>query len=124
MVRLLNTALVAAAVLGTASYAQKIVADCGSGLGNCPSNKPCCSRTLLSLIFPRRATVGILLGFALRKIVFSFLLKLTFFRLLQNMVFAVLGLTALVVAIPNTPTLSNLAFLLLFARALTALSPI
>ncbi|CUS09912.1 unnamed protein product [Tuber aestivum] len=44
MVRLLDTALVAAAVLGTASFAQKIVPDCGVGLGNCPSNKPCCSQ--------------------------------------------------------------------------------
>lgn len=43
MVQLFNTLLVTAAVLGTAVYAQ-IKAECGIGLGNCPSDKPCCSR--------------------------------------------------------------------------------
>jgi hypothetical protein len=44
MVQLFNTLVLTAAVLGTAAYAQ-ITAECGVGLGSCPSDKPCCSRT-------------------------------------------------------------------------------
>lgn len=43
MVQLFNTLMVGTALLGTIAYAQ-FTAECGIGLGNCPSNKPCCSR--------------------------------------------------------------------------------
>ncbi|KAH0613757.1 uncharacterized protein H6S33_005643 [Morchella sextelata] len=43
MVQLFNTLVLTAAVLGTAAYAQ-ITAECGVGLGSCPSDKPCCSQ--------------------------------------------------------------------------------
>ncbi|RPA80802.1 hypothetical protein BJ508DRAFT_122592 [Ascobolus immersus RN42] len=42
MVRILDLALLAAAAVSVS--AQAIVAECGRGLGKCPSNKPCCSQ--------------------------------------------------------------------------------
>ncbi|KAI5779983.1 concanavalin A-like lectin/glucanase domain-containing protein [Geopyxis carbonaria] len=45
MVRLINAVVAGAVSLATAVYAaDKIVAECGAGLGNCPSSKPCCSQ--------------------------------------------------------------------------------
>lgn len=36
--------MLAGVFLATTCYAQKLVAECGPGIGNCPSNKPCCSQ--------------------------------------------------------------------------------
>ena len=44
MVRLSTAALLGVAAFASAAYAEALVQDCGEDLGNCPSNKPCCSR--------------------------------------------------------------------------------
>lgn len=57
MVQLFNTLVVGAALLGTVAYAQ-ITAECGVGLGSCPSDKPCCSRMFnVSYIFDKKLIV-------------------------------------------------------------------